>query len=106
MKDLLEICKTVKEKVILKDGQIKNGMKMVDNKWVPNYEDGKFIENVDEIKELLPTADGFFFGGTDYDSWYLKDIENTIEILEAIIEEEEALNKEGIYCDYYYQSSW
>jgi hypothetical protein len=49
-------------------------------------------------EELLPTANGFFFGGTDYDEWYYKDIENTIEILEEALSDTTA--------DYYYSSSW
>ena len=47
---------------------------------------------------LLPTQGGFFFGGTQYDEWYFKDIENTIEILEKVLTEKGA--------DYYYSSSW
>jgi hypothetical protein len=47
---------------------------------------------------LLPTVSGFFFGGTQYDEWYFKDIDNTIQILE------EALADKG--GDFYYSSSW
>ena len=49
-------------------------------------------------EQLLPTASGFFFGGTEYDEWYFKDIDSTIEILK------EALADKG--GDYYYSSSW
>ena len=31
--------------------------------------------------ELLPSASGFFFGGTDYDEWYYNDIAHTIKYL-------------------------
>jgi hypothetical protein len=48
---------------------------------------------------LLPSASGFFFGGTEYDEWYYKDIDNTIEILkEALADESDS--------SYYYSSSW
>jgi hypothetical protein len=47
---------------------------------------------------LLPSASGFFFGGTDYDEWYYNDITNTITILEEAL-----ADKHG---DYYYSSSW
>ena len=47
---------------------------------------------------LLPSASGFFFGGTDYDEWYYNDIENTIKILESALADEQS--------DYYYSSSW
>lgn len=49
-------------------------------------------------EDLLPTQGGFFFGGTQYDEWYFKDIDNTIDILEKILDEKGA--------DYYYSSSW
>jgi hypothetical protein len=51
-----------------------------------------------KAEELLPSASGFFFGGTDYDEWYYNDIENTISVLEDALED-----KNG---EYYYTSSW
>jgi hypothetical protein len=48
---------------------------------------------------LLPSASGFFFGGTEYDEWYFNGIDNTIEILkEALADESDS--------SYYYSSSW
>jgi hypothetical protein len=87
LKELLDICKEVKEKAIIN-------------------EDDKTIENTEEIEDLLPTTSGFFFGSTGYDEGYMYDIDNTIEILETALNEEKELNKNGIYCDYYYRSSW
>jgi len=37
--------------------------------------------------ELLPTSSGFFFGSTDYDEWYFKDLKETVKSLEKIIDE-------------------
>ena len=34
----------------------------------------------DVSKEHLPTSEGFFFGSTEYDEWYYKDIENTLNV--------------------------
>ena len=48
-------------------------------------------------ESLLPSASGFFFGGTDYDEWYYNDIENTIKILEEALEDGD---------EFYYSSSW
>ena len=45
---------------------------------------------------LLPTKSGFFFGSTDYDSYYWSDLENTVEQLSNL----------DPHCDYYYQASW
>ena len=58
----------------------------------------KILNDNSLAEELLPTASGFFFGGTEYDEWYFKDIENTIEVLK------EALS--DTHADYYYSSSW
>ena len=58
----------------------------------------KILNDNTRAEELLPTASGFFYGGTEYDEWYFDGIQNTIEILE------EALSDTG--ADYYYSSSW
>ena len=52
-------------------------------------------------EELLPAQSGFFFGNTDYDTWYYNDIENTKRIIDEILEYKS-------YCldDLYYSSSW
>jgi hypothetical protein len=56
------------------------------------------IDN-DKAEQLLPTASGFFFGGTGYDEWYYEGINSTIEILE------EALS-DGDADEFSYHSSW
>lgn len=38
-----------------------------------------------EIAALLPTVEGFFFGGTEYDHYYFDDIQETIEIIENVL---------------------
>ena len=52
----------------------------------PIIEKGKIIEDDSVACELLPTTEGFFFGSTDYDQWYLEDIESTIEQIAKILE--------------------
>lgn len=39
----------------------------------------------DRLKRLLPTQDGFFFGSTEYDEWYLAALKNTIMILDDVL---------------------
>jgi len=46
----------------------------------------KVQENRDLASELLPTQSGFFFGGLEYDEWYFKDLEYTIDLLQRVIE--------------------
>lgn len=54
-----------------------------------------------KAEELLPSTNGFFFGGTDYDEWYFGDLTYTVERIEKILKDP-ALEK----CAFYYQSSW
>lgn len=68
----------------------------------------KVKEDPSKAEELLPTSEGFFFGSTDYDEYYMKDIDYTIEILEEAISEkyvDENGNKR-YSGDYFYSSSW
>lgn len=48
---------------------------------------------------VLPTTDGFFFGGTEYDEWYFQDTQATVEMLEHAL-------TLGNDLDFYYSSSW
>ena len=41
----------------------------------------------DVAKVLLPRASGFFWGLTDYDKWYIKDIEDTIQIVSEVLDD-------------------
>lgn len=60
-------------------------------------------ENPSLAPALLPTQSGFFFGGTEYDEWYMADIEYTILTLELALKlKEEHPNT----WDFYYRSSW
>ena len=53
----------------------------------------------DKAPQLLSTQSGFFFGGTEYDEWYYQDIDNTIQILEEALSDENA-------DDFTYRASW
>jgi hypothetical protein len=64
----------------------------------------KFL--VSKIKKILPRKDGFFFGDTKYDGWYIDDIIDTIEMIDKLLDEDVELRKKGFYPEYYYQSSW
>jgi hypothetical protein len=37
-------------------------------------------------EDVLPTVEGFFFGSTDYDEDYIQDVEDTINILNNVLE--------------------
>jgi hypothetical protein len=51
--------------------------------------------------DKLPTESGFFFGGTDYDNWYMDDLEYTVKRLEKILNDPVLSN-----MGFYYQASW
>lgn len=48
---------------------------------------------------LLPTQEGFFYGSTDYDESYFDDLQETIDMLEPLLDEP----GDGWFL---YQSSW
>jgi hypothetical protein len=58
------------------------------------------LENKKLAKELLPTAEGFFFGGTEYDDWYFETLQDTVDMIEPLLTDEYA------DWDFHYQSSW
>lgn len=49
------------------------------------YELIKNKGNNELASKLLPTAEGFFFGGTEYDDWYWQEIENTYKLLTDLL---------------------
>lgn len=56
---------------------------------------------------LLPTQSGFFFGSTEYDEYYFKDIEDTIEIIEPVLKfAKHKLEIKDYVWEVYYQASW
>ena len=99
--ELLNICKEVKRNSKLIKGRLRNGETYKDGKWITNWMDGEVIEDPSVAMKLLPTAHGFFFGGTDYDQWYMHDIDNTIEMLTKVLEETDFDNEAIVYS-----SSW
>lgn len=101
LKELLDTCETVLASCELVNGKIQNGDRWENGKWIPIMEDGKYIKDPSIAMELLPTTSGFFFGGTNYDEWYVDDIKNTIDIITQALETTD-FEKEMIY----YVSSW
>lgn len=101
LEELLSICEQVVSNAIMVEGKIVNGQTLKDGKWEDILEDGMFIINKEVCEELLPTVDGFFFGSTNYDQWYLDDVKDTIVILRKVLAETD-------FDDYkiYYCSSW
>lgn len=45
------------------------------------------IENHELARDLLPTTEGFFFGGLEYDELYFEDVEEVLHEFERILSE-------------------
>lgn len=100
LKELLKKCNKILDIVITKEGKIKNGQILTDNGWEDNFTEGIDIINKDEIANILPTCEGFFFGSTDYDEFYLNNIKHTRKEIKRVIKELQ--DDEEIY----YLASW
>ncbi len=62
----------------------------------------KFVKDNPKLaNKLLPTQCGFFFGSTEYDEYYMEDIDHTIEALEKVLKETDFDNWVVLYV-----SSW
>lgn len=57
----------------------------------------------DKAEELLPTQAGFFFGATDYETYYYDDLRNTIDMIEDAIK---GVSEDSYNVRFYYESSW
>lgn len=86
--ELRDVCKTVLSKIETVSGMVENGLRYDEVKkgWVTTYKPGKIITNPEIAEELLPTQNGFSFGSTKYDERYLEDLENTIKIIDNVLE--------------------
>lgn len=120
--ELRDTCQKVIDTAIIEDGYIlayehfgddiervkeiekKNGrdVHMVQKDgYIKVYVPGRVIKNADMVAELLPTAEGFFFGRNEYDQYYLEDIKETIDIINNILDDTDFEEYTIAYC-----SSW
>lgn len=99
LKELLALTEQILANSKLVKGKVENGQRATANGWEPIMEDGKYIKDPKVAKKLLPVAEGFFFGATNYDEWYLDQIRYTHDTIKALL-------AEGLHGDYYYDSSW
>ena len=99
LKELRDLCYKVRMVAKVAAGKVHNGTQWNAGVRTEIMEDGEVITNPEEVAEMLPTQAGFFFGCTDYNGYYLQDVNETYEVLDKILQEE----GEG---DFYYHSSW
>ena len=94
--ELKELC----EKVVKILSEQTRKKVMIKDRFSDKEFEHDIYEDTEEIKALLPTREGFFFGGTEYDEYYKDDLEQTIEILNKCLE------KFGEDWDFSYRASW
>lgn len=99
LQKLYDDCLEVRLSTTTEEGVIKNGENLKDGVWMPNFENGKVLKDSTKAEELLPTTSGFFFGGTDYDEYYMQDVEYTLGVLKELLEQD-------YNGSIYYSSSW
>jgi hypothetical protein len=61
----------------------------------------KVIDDMSLAPTLLPTSSGFFFGSTDYDEYYLMDLQRTVDIINRCLNDDKLSD-----ASVYYSSSW
>lgn len=101
LENLRDTCLKVLTESILVNGIVKNGKVLENGEWHDILEPGKVIINTEVAEELLPVQEGFFFGGTEYDEYYVEDIKNTVKAINDILETTDFTTQM-----IYYQSSW
>jgi len=97
LKELKDLC----EKVIKSLKKSKTKTIKVESGWAngkKTFINEKVFLDTTLADKLLPTQEGFFFGSTDCNKWYLEELENTVEILDEAIKDETS--------SFYYSSSW
>ena len=97
--ELRNLCQNILDKAVVTVGKVKNGERL-NNKtgeWEAIYEEGEVIDNPEMAQELLPTQDGFFFGSTDYNKWYIEDLKLTVKQIDKILETTDFNKEEIVY---------
>ncbi len=98
--ELKTLCEKVIAGIELVDGNILESTSYEAGKPpTKNFEKGQVIKDPSVAIEALPSTSGFFFGGTDYDEFYIQDLKDTAEIIDRCL----ALPKDW---DFEYHSSW
>jgi hypothetical protein len=97
LKELLGILKQVSELIT----KSKKTVKILQDWNGEDYEE-EVYDCSDEVIELFPPIEGFFFGSTEIDELFKDNVNDTITLLEELLDELE----EDDWSDFYYQASW
>lgn len=98
--ELRNLCQDIVDNVVTIEAQVVVGVKLYTKDGGPVEEPilkpGQLIVNNNYAAERLPFKEGFFFGSTEYNNFYLEYLRYTIE----------ALSDLDNYTEYYYHASW
>ena len=104
LRQLLSVCEEV-----IKASKLIAGTVRAKTVLSRDYSDGEMhgtparvIADATVAQKLLPTRDGFFFGSTEYDEFYLKDVVDTRDWLKRVLDDQ----ANGVEGDIRYSSSW
>lgn len=102
--ELLAACNRVIEASKLVDGMVLMSQTWDPEtaRWIDNREPGKVIEDPSVAREILPCCEGFFFGGDEYDEYYLGDVVATRDWIKRMMTDYDA----GAPGHIIYSSSW
>lgn len=97
--ELRDLCKRVLASSDLTEGEVLTSISYPAGEPVENRELGQVLADPAVAQELLPTASGFFFGGSEYDSYYYDDLKSTVAQIDRVL---------GMPEDFYfeYRASW
>lgn len=84
--ELRDLCKRVLASSDLTEGEVLTSISYPAGEPVENRELGQVLADPAVAQELLPTASGFFFGGSEYDSYYYDDLKSTVAQIDRVLE--------------------
>ena len=108
--ELRDLCQQVIDASELVPAKVSAGQTLTKGEWVDDMEDGKTIADPSVAQELLPNAEGFFFGSQEYGEWYLADLIHTVEGISRVLNNRPQMTtKDGQTfptSDFEYHASW
>ena len=100
--ELVQLCKTALGTLETVEGELDNGTTYYgDGRVVHHKVPGQVVAQATLAAATLPTQAGFFFGSTDYDEYYLAELRQTVEQLEAVLN-----NPKFEHWHFEYSASW
>lgn len=101
LEELAAACRAVLDASETVEGDVHVGTTYSGGEVVKEVEPGRVLANPGVAKRILPTTSGFFFGGTDYDQYYLDDLRETVKQLRAVLDD-----KRFEDWGFHYHASW